>query len=110
MDILRAKKEKFQADLNREKEIANTERMNKLRKIMKVSDSIKIPILANLLEMTEENVWDYVYDWADQFDFRIKEDLIVFGQGDMTAFLKELDKAFSTWGDKEKNKDGKMEK
>jgi len=95
-----------------QKEIAEPreeqEHLDKLRKIIKVSNSLEIARLADLLKVDSQFVWDHIIDWAEQFGFRIEENKVIFGQGDTGAFLDELQRQFDTWDGKTKSKDGKI--
>jgi hypothetical protein len=87
---------------------AEKERIDKLRKIIKVSTSLQISRLANLLDVDEEFVWNNIIDWAERFGFTIDNDKVVFGQGNTNAFIDDLDKKFSAWDEKSRRKDGKI--
>ena len=82
--------------------------MNKLRQIVKVSESLEISRIAKTLEMDEEVLWKHIFDWAEQFGFKIKENVVIFGQGDTTAFIDELQRQFGAWDDTIRRKDGKI--
>ena len=83
------------------------DRIAKLRKIVKVSNSLEISRLAEVLHIDEKMLWDRIFDWAEQFGFRIEENKVIFGQGNVAGFVDELDKHFATWGSKESTKEGK---
>lgn len=83
------------------------DRIAKLRKIVKVSNSLEISRLAEVLHINEKMLWDRIFDWAEQFGFRIEENKVIFGQGNVAGFVDELDKHFATWGSKESTKEGK---
>ena len=84
------------------------ERLDKLRKIIKVSNSLEISRIAKTLEMDEEMLWKHIFDWAEQFGFRIEENKVIFGQGDTGAFIDELQRQFESWDEKTQRKDGKI--
>lgn len=84
------------------------DRLDKLRRIIKVSISLEIARLAELLKVDVQFVWDHIIDWAEQFGFRIEENKVIFGHGDTGAFLDELQRQFDTWDDTTKQKDGKI--
>ena len=84
------------------------ERLDKLRQIIKVSESLEISRLASVLKVDEQYVWDKIFNWAEEFGFKIKENVVIFGQGDTTAFIDELQRQFETWDDATRRKDGKI--
>jgi len=83
-------------------------RIEKLRKIVKVSNSLEIARMAAVLSMDEKLLWDKIFDWADQFGFRIEKDMVIFAQGNTAGFIDALDKQFSAWQDLEHEKEGKI--
>lgn len=84
------------------------EKLVKLREIMMVSERIKLNRLANLLGLSEQFVWDHIIEWASQFKFKIDDDEVIFGQGNIDAFIDELDKKFKDWDSSENDKKGKV--
>ncbi|MEX2684919.1 MAG: hypothetical protein Q6373_025315 [Candidatus Sigynarchaeota archaeon] len=75
-------------------EIAHVE---KLRKIIKLSDRIEVAKLADALGIEEKHAWQRVFDWAEQFGFKVDGNMIVFGSGDTARFVDNLDKEFAEW-------------
>jgi hypothetical protein len=71
--------------------------VEKLRKIIKVSDRIEIARLADALGIDEKLAWQRVFDWADQFGFKVDGNVIVFGSGDTAKFVDDLDKEYAEW-------------
>ncbi|NMC06183.1 MAG: hypothetical protein GYA24_13290 [Candidatus Lokiarchaeota archaeon] len=75
--------------------------VEKLRKIIKVSDRIEVARLAEVLGIEEKLAWTRVFDWAEEFGFKVDGNMIVFGSGDMNRLVTGLDKEFAKWhGDK----------
>lgn len=68
------------------------EAVEKLQKIIRVSDRVPIRQLAQVLHVEESSLWDQVFEWADRFRFRIDSDVLVLKGGDVQAFLLELGK------------------
>ena len=71
--------------------------VEKLRKIIKVSDRIEVARLADALGIDEKAAWQRVFDWAGQFGFKVDGNTIVFGSGDTAKFIDDLDKEFAEW-------------
>lgn len=83
-------------------------RIEKLKKILKVSTRVKFETMRNALEMDPKAFDKMIFDWADQFGFTIEEDIVVINKESIDNFIKMLDSQFKTWEDKEKSKEGKI--
>jgi len=88
-------------------DVANQKWISKLQQIIKVSNSMEITRLASVLKIDETLLWDHIFDWAEQFGFRIEESKVIFGQGNTGAFIDELDKQFTAWNENIRRKEGK---
>ncbi len=73
-------------------------RMKKLQQLIKVSDRLTVQQLAQILEMKPEEVWKHVPDWAEKYQFRIAEEVLIFNKDTVDAFVANLDEEFSKWG------------
>ncbi len=78
-------------------ESAEHDHVEKLRKIIKVSDRIEVARLADALGIDEKLAWQRVFDWAEQFGFKVDGNVIVFGSGNTAKFVDDLDKEFAEW-------------
>ncbi|MBN2153972.1 MAG: hypothetical protein JW839_21120 [Candidatus Lokiarchaeota archaeon] len=76
---------------------AESDHVEKLRKIIKVSDRIEVARLADALDIDEKLAWQRVFDWAEQFGFKVDGNAVVFGAGDTARFVDDLDKEFAEW-------------
>ncbi len=74
-----------------------SDHVEKLRKIIKVSDRIEVAKLADALGIDEKLVWQRVFDWAEQFSFKVDGNMVVFGSGDTAKFVDDLDKEYAEW-------------
>jgi len=54
--------------------------------------------IIKVLEMDKEMLWKNIFRWAEQFRFTIKNDTVTFGQGNIDAFIYELNKQLKEWG------------
>ncbi len=72
------------------------EKVNKLKKLIKVSKRLKIAKIAEILGMDESKLFDRVIDWADEFEFQIDEDVIEFEGGKKKDFIKKLDEKLAS--------------
>jgi tetratricopeptide (TPR) repeat protein len=92
-------------------QMTDDQRIEKLKKLVKVTNNMKIEQFAKVLEMSTEQVYERLIDWADQFGFKIDNDVIRFptDSSKMDNFLQGLDNNFSQWQEKEVSKDGKIE-
>nr|MDO8087466.1 hypothetical protein [Candidatus Sigynarchaeum springense] len=76
---------------------SESDHVEKLRKIIKATDRIKVARLADALGIDEKVAWRRVFDWAEQFGFKVDGNAIVFGSGDTARFVDDLDKEFAEW-------------
>ena len=84
-------------------------RMEKLKKLVKVSERLKISQMAQILGMDETNLYDRIVDWAAEYGFTLDEDIVKFGAGRKDDFIAALDGAFQGWDKKTETKEGKLE-
>jgi len=82
--------------------------IQKLEKMMKVTNSIEISRMAKVLRMAEDVLWDKIFDWAEKFNFKIEKNDIIFSGGNTSGFIDEVDKYFGKWDDSVGSKDGKI--
>ncbi len=83
-------------------------RLEKLKKLVQVSEKLKIAQVAQILKLKEEEVYDHIVDWAAEFGFVLDEDIVKFGAGRKDDFIAALEKDFENWGKRAENKDGKV--
>ena len=79
------------------------ERKEKIMKILKVSNKIKLEMIRNALEMDQKSFDGEIFDWADEFGFTIDGDFIIINKDGVSDFINALDKKFLEW-EKEKDK------
>ena len=84
-------------------------RMEKLKKLVKVSERLKISQMAQILAMDEATLYDRIVDWAADYGFTIDEDVVKFGAGRKEDFIAALDGAFQGWDKKVETKEGKLD-
>ena len=84
-------------------------RVEKLKKLVKVSEKLKISQMAQILNLKEAELYDRIVDWAADFGFTIDEDVVKFSAGRKEDFNAAIDSAFSEWGRKTVTKDGKLD-
>ncbi len=73
-------------------------RLEKLKKLVRVSESLEVPQMAKILSLTEDDLYARIVDWADQFGFTLDKDTVEFGAGHKDDFIASLDKEFASWG------------
>src|SRR5271157_505410 len=99
-----------QQQLQAEQDAAmESSRMNKLKKLVKVSEKLKISQMAQILNMDEAKLYDRIVDWAADFGFTIDEDVVKFSGGRKDDFIASMNNAFADWNKKTETKDGKLE-
>ena len=84
-------------------------RINKLKKLVQVSERLKVSQMAQILNMDEAKLYDRIVDWAVDFGFTIDEDIVKFSGGRKDDFIAAMDGAFADWGKKTETKEGKLE-
>ncbi len=96
--------------LEREKETQRLETGvgEKIRKIMAVSSKLKLELMQQALQLPSEVFGAKIFDWAAEFGFRIDGDYVLFEGGDISGFIANLDREFQEWGEKSRNKNGKI--
>jgi len=82
----------------------------KLKRILKVSNSIKMEQMRKILRLDEEIFNEKIIDWAEEFDFIIERDYINFNKNTVDSFINLLDEQFDAWEKMETTKNGKIEK
>ena len=96
---------KERQELHRELE---NDQIEKLRKIIKVSESMEISQLAIMLDMDENQVLKRLVNWADQFGFIIRGKEVIFNKDTADSFIATIDKQYASWDKKTQDKDGKV--
>ncbi len=72
-------------------------RKDRLKQLVQVSEKLRVGQIAQILDLTEAEVYRRLVDWATEFGFTIDEDLVKFGEGRKEDFLAQLDKEFQAW-------------
>ena len=84
-------------------------RIDKLKRLVKISDKIQIERMQKILNVNEDAFNEYILDWAEKFDLRIDGEYVVINKESVDDFISMLDKQFQTWTDKEQNRIGKQD-
>ena len=66
--------------------------VQKLQKILQVSDRIEIEQMRKSLGMDEFSFYDKIYDWAAEYNFIIDGDYLIVKKDTISDFLDMLDK------------------
>ncbi len=77
---------------------AEEARMQKLQQIIKVSTKLAVERIAQVLELSVDETWKRVFDWAEKFQFTIDGDYILFNKDTLNDFIASMDKEFASWG------------
>jgi len=105
----RIKREEEERRLEEErKEVKLRKSVEIIKQMMKVSTRIKLETMRKILEMDEKFFLENVFDWAIQFGFEIKDDVIIIKKEPVDDFYNMLDAQFGEWEEKEKGKEGKI--
>ncbi len=84
--------------------------IDKLARIMRVSSRVRVDMLQGALKMPASDFNEKIFEWAEEFKFRIDGDYVDFAGGNIGGFIAELDAAFANWGQKGSKKAEKAEK
>ncbi len=68
----------------------------------------KLEMMRKSLKMDEEQFLDKIYDWAEEFNFRIKGDTLIINRETINDFIDALDGHFKMWEKMEKVKIDKL--
>ena len=103
-----ARKQKEQQAQAAERQLRLEGATDKLAKLVRVSESVKILYMAKMLGIEEEDLLGRLVDWAEQFGFTIADDVVKFGAGQKEDFIAQLEQEFSSWDKSAQGKDGKV--
>ncbi len=78
--------------------VMDAARLEKLKKLIKVSKKLKVSEVALILQMAEKDLYPRLIDWAADFGFILDEGTVDFGGGRKDDFMAQLDKEFASWG------------
>jgi len=82
--------------------------LEKLKKILKVSNSIAMEQMRNILKMDQTTFNDKIIDWAEEFGFTIDREYVNVKKETVDDFIDMLDSQFKSWESKEKMGEGKI--
>ena len=82
--------------------------LEKIKRIVKVSDRIEIDMMRESLKMKKGEFLDKLYIWAEKFNFRIDGNTLVINKDTVSDFLEALDQQFDTWENQEASENGKI--
>lgn len=76
--------------------LKNTQ-IQKLQKMIKVSDQLTIDQFCIALNLSKKEIYTYLFDWADKFNFKINKETLIFQNSNIDGFVAELSNQFSEW-------------
>lgn len=71
--------------------------IERFAKMVRVSDSLTVKQIATALNVSEEKLYDKLFDWAIEFNFRINADEVIFTGGDLGGFIDQLKQLTKEW-------------
>lgn len=71
--------------------------IDKLARIMRVASRVRLDMLKGALKMPASEFDEKIFEWAEEFKFRIDGDFVDFAGGNVGGFIAELDAAFENW-------------
>lgn len=96
--------------LQKQHTMMESDRIDKLKKLVQVSKKVKVSQMAQILRMDEVELNERIVDWAEEYGFTLDGDFVEFGAGRKDEFINALNDAFSDWDKKTGNKFGKLGK
>jgi hypothetical protein len=82
------------------------EKLKTLERLLRVSSRVKIDDMAAILGTSRADMLLKLLDYADEYRFKIEEEVIAFESGAVTGdFVKTLEKEFETWSRSSQKKD-----
>lgn len=84
------------------------ETIEKLKKILKVSNRIKLEHMKDVLEMDQKTFNKQIIDWADEFGFTIDGDYVIVNKESVNDFITKLDQQYKSWETREASGIGKI--
>jgi len=84
-------------DLEKERRIETLEpaTIKKIEQIVKVSDRIRLDMMQKTLGLTEEDFLNNIYNWAEEFNFKLDGDYLIINKEIIDSFLEFLKKKYS---------------
>jgi len=82
--------------------------LEKLKKILKVSNSIAMEQMRSILDMDKKEFDKKIVDWAEEFGFTIDREYVNVKKESVDDFIDMLDSQFKSWESKEKIGEGKI--
>jgi len=75
--------------------------LNSIKKIMMVSDSIKLDVIKDAMNLEDDQLKELVKSFADKFGFRIQENHLILDNNNVLDFIDELESQFKVWAQRE---------
>ena len=89
------------SDYNEEFEEEDEIRIS-LKRMLRVSSRIRLDVMNDALEMDPQVFHRKIFEWAEEFGFRIDGDYVVVEDADISGFIDELDEKFEYWSNMKK--------
>ncbi|TFG23750.1 MAG: hypothetical protein EU529_06445 [Promethearchaeota archaeon] len=74
--------------------------IEKVKRMVKVSDRINLDMMRTALKMDKEVFSEKIFEWADKFDFRIDADMLIVNEEKVGEFIDALEEDVSVFRDK----------
>jgi len=71
--------------------------IEKVKKMVKVSDRIKLDMMRKALKLDEEIFIEKIFEWAEKFDFRIDADMLIINKEKMGDFYNALEEEVTVY-------------
>ncbi len=84
----------------KERESIEEGSIEKVKRMVKVSDRINLDMMRIALKMDKEVFSEKIFEWADRFDFRIDADMLIVNKEKVGEFIDSLEEEVSVFRDK----------
>ncbi|MFX0076955.1 MAG: hypothetical protein ACFE96_16030, partial [Candidatus Hermodarchaeota archaeon] len=84
----------------KERESIEKGSIEKVKRMVKVSDRINLDMMRTALKMDKEVFSEKIFEWADKFDFRIDADMLIVNKEKVGEFFDALEEDVSVFKDR----------
>ena len=65
--------------------------LEKLKNLLKMSNTVKIEMLEEILKIEKPKVIDLIIQWGEKYDFELDGDYLIINKETVTKLIKELE-------------------
>jgi len=99
LSLKKKKKQEIEKKETKERQI-----IEKITRIMKVSTRVNLDRMQDVLNMDKTLFNNKIFEWADEFEFKIDGDYLIVNQDSVSKFLASLNDLSFIWENKDDEK------